>query len=99
MAAPRLILSMFVLMLAAITFSEGVRGIGRGKCCFRFNDTPLPKEKVVSYIRTNQRCSNSAVLFKTVAGRQLCAKPSNTWVQELINYLDTKAIPGQASNL
>ncbi|XP_039989249.1 C-C motif chemokine 4-like [Xiphias gladius] len=98
MAAPRLALSMFVLMLAVITLSEGLRGIGPKKCCFRFIENP-PKGRVVSYMRTSQRCSNPAVLLKTVAGRQLCAKSSATWVKELTSSLDAKSIQGEAYNL
>ncbi|XP_071345416.1 monocyte chemotactic protein 1B-like [Trachinotus anak] len=97
MAAPRLTLSVFVLMLAFITLSEGLRGTGPKKCCFRFHESPVQKERVLSYIKTSQRCPQPAVLLKTVAGRQLCAKPSASWVKDLISYLDAK--PGEVSNL
>ncbi|XP_026220507.1 C-C motif chemokine 4-like [Anabas testudineus] len=99
MAAPRLALSVFVLMLAAITLSEGLRGAGPKKCCFRFNDNPIPKERVVSYVKTSQRCSNPAILLSTVAGRQLCVKPSAAWVKDLISYMDNKYLKGETSNL
>ncbi|XP_078114108.1 monocyte chemotactic protein 1B-like [Sander vitreus] len=99
MAALRLALSVVVLMLAAITLSEGVRGVGPKRCCFRFNENEVPKDRVAGYIRTSQRCSNPAILLKTVAGRQLCVRPSATWVKQLISYLDAKSIPGETSNL
>ncbi|XP_032378372.1 monocyte chemotactic protein 1B-like [Etheostoma spectabile] len=99
MAAPRLALSVVVLMLAVIALSEGLRGVGPKRCCFRFNENEVPRDRVASYIRTSQRCSNPAVLLKTVAGRQLCVRPSATWVKQLISYLDAKAIPGETSNL
>ncbi|XP_059191748.1 monocyte chemotactic protein 1B-like [Centropristis striata] len=99
MAAARLSLSLFVLMLAVINLSEGLRGSGPKKCCFRFNENSIPKERVVGYHKTSQRCSNPAVLLKTVAGRQLCVRPSADWVKTIINYLDDKSFPGQASNL
>uniref|UniRef100_A0A3P9NH88 Chemokine interleukin-8-like domain-containing protein n=1 Tax=Poecilia reticulata TaxID=8081 RepID=A0A3P9NH88_POERE len=72
----------------------GLRGVGPKKCCFNFNDKPVSKERVVSYIKTSQRCYNSAILLNTVAGRQLCVKPSAPWVKDLISYLDTKNIFG-----
>ncbi|KAF0040506.1 hypothetical protein F2P81_006404 [Scophthalmus maximus] len=94
-----MVLSMFVLMLAAITLSEGLRGTGPKKCCFHFNKNSIPQERVVGYMKTSQRCSKPAVLLTTVAGRQMCAKPSATWVKELISHLDTKSKPGDVSNL
>ncbi|XP_029290090.1 C-C motif chemokine 4-like [Cottoperca gobio] len=102
MAALRLALSVFVLMLAAITLSEGLRGVGPKRCCFRFNEKEVPRDRVIGYIRTSQRCSKPAVLLQTVAGRvtrHLCASPSAPWVKNLISYLDTKAIPGEMSSL
>ncbi|XP_056242500.1 monocyte chemotactic protein 1B-like [Seriola aureovittata] len=99
MAAPRLSLSVFVLMLAVITLSEGLRGTGPKKCCFRFTEKAVPKEKVVSYVRTSQRCPQPAVLLNTVAGRQMCARPSAPWVKDLISYMNAKYIPGETSNL
>ncbi|KAL4004104.1 copper chaperone [Sarotherodon galilaeus] len=99
MAAPRLALSVVVLMLAVIAVTEGMRGAGPKKCCFRFNDQEVPKGRVVGYVKTSQRCSKPAILLNTVAGRQLCVRPSAPWVKQLISYLDAKAVPGQASNL
>ncbi|XP_070687071.1 monocyte chemotactic protein 1B-like [Pempheris klunzingeri] len=99
MAAPRLALSVLVLMLAVITLTEGMRGHGPKNCCFNFNEKPIPQARVVSYVKTSQRCSNPAILVKTVFGRQLCVRPSAPWVQKLISYLNTKAALGQTSNL
>ncbi|KAF7653859.1 hypothetical protein LDENG_00077720 [Lucifuga dentata] len=99
MAAARLALTVCVLMLAAIALTKGMRGPGPKKCCFRFNDRPVAKEKVVDYVRTSQQCTNPAVVFKTVLGRQLCARPSDSWVKELISYLDNKLLPGQMASV
>ncbi|XP_054476413.1 chemokine (C-C motif) ligand 35, duplicate 1 [Anoplopoma fimbria] len=99
MAAARLALSVLVLMLAAVTLTEGLRGAGPKRCCFRFNENEVPKDKVVGYIRTSQRCPKPAVLLKTVAGRQLCARPTDAWVKELISYLAAKSVAGETSNL
>ncbi|XP_074533050.1 chemokine (C-C motif) ligand 35, duplicate 1 [Halichoeres trimaculatus] len=99
MAAPRFALPVFVLLLAVIALSEGMRGDGPKRCCFKFHETPLAKGRVVSYMKTSQRCSNPAVLLTTVKGRQLCVRPSATWVKELISYLNTKPAPGETSIL
>ncbi|XP_037538590.1 monocyte chemotactic protein 1B-like [Nematolebias whitei] len=94
----RLTLSVVVVMLAGIALTEGLRGVGPKKCCFRFNNKQVSKEKVVGYMKTSQRCSNPAILLKTKAG-QLCVRPSEPWVKELISYLDTKNTPGDTTNL
>ncbi|XP_034389992.1 chemokine (C-C motif) ligand 35, duplicate 1 [Cyclopterus lumpus] len=99
MAAARLALTVLVLMLAAVTLTEGLRGVGAKKCCFRFNENEVARDKVVGYIRTSQRCSKPAVRLNTVAGRQLCTRPSAAWVKELIRHLDAKSVPGGTSNL
>ncbi|KAM4734905.1 monocyte chemotactic protein 1B-like [Anableps anableps] len=95
----RLALTAVVLMMAVIALTEGLRGVGPKKCCFKFNDKPVSKDKVVSYTKTSQRCSNPAILLNTVAGRQLCVRPSASWVKNLISYLDTKNVLGANSNL
>ncbi|KAM8890729.1 monocyte chemotactic protein 1B-like [Spinachia spinachia] len=99
MSAARLTLSVLVLMLAAATLTEGLRGAGPKKCCFRFNENEVPADSVVSYIKTSQRCSKPAILLKTVARRSLCVRPSATWVKELIGHLDAKSIRGERTNL
>ncbi|CAG5958349.1 unnamed protein product [Menidia menidia] len=99
MAAPRLALSLLVVMLALVALTEGMRGAGPKKCCFNFNTKVVAKERVAGYIKTSQRCSNPAILLKMVTGRQLCVKPSVQWVKDLITYLDVKAAPGESSTL
>ncbi|XP_024120001.1 monocyte chemotactic protein 1B [Oryzias melastigma] len=96
MAAARFCLPVLVLVLAALALTHGMRGAGPKKCCFRFNDIPIEKEKVVDYVKTSQRCSRPAVLLKTVAGRQLCVRPSAPWVKEIISYLSAE---GQSSSM
>ncbi|KAL6107359.1 ccl11 [Pungitius sinensis] len=99
MAAARLTLSVLVLMLAAATLTEGLRGAGPKRCCFRFNENEVPVDNVVGYVRTSQRCSKSAILLQTVARRSLCVRPSAPWVKELISHLDAKSVQGDRSNL
>ncbi|RVE71386.1 hypothetical protein OJAV_G00051300 [Oryzias javanicus] len=70
--------------------SSSRRGGGPKKCCSRFTDKPIKKEKVVQYVKTSQRCSSDGVLLKTVAGRQRCVRPSAPWVKEIISYLNAE---------
>nr|ACO08606.1 Small inducible cytokine A4 precursor [Oncorhynchus mykiss] len=92
MFTPRLaMLSVLVLVLSAITFSEGLRmSSGPEKCCFTFAERQIPRGRVVGYTKTSQQCSNQAVMFKTQKGRQVCARPSDRWVKDYINILDGK---------
>uniref|UniRef100_A0A8C7RX76 C-C motif chemokine n=1 Tax=Oncorhynchus mykiss TaxID=8022 RepID=A0A8C7RX76_ONCMY len=92
MFTPRLaMLSVLVLVLSAITFTEGLRmASGPKKCCFTFADRQIPRGRVVGYTKTSQQCSNPAILFKTRAGRQVCARSSDRWVKDYINFLDSK---------
>ncbi|CAN9499494.1 unnamed protein product [Ophioblennius macclurei] len=99
MSAPRLVLSVVVLMFICASVTEAMRGAGPRKCCFRFNDSPVPQNRVVGYVKTSQRCSNPAILLRTVAGRQLCVRPSDPWVQDLITSLDAAVVPGETSHL
>ncbi|XP_068169407.1 monocyte chemotactic protein 1B-like [Antennarius striatus] len=99
MAAPRLTPAVLVLMLAVIALTEGMRGAGPKKCCTRFNEREVNRNRVVGYIKTSQRCTNPAILLKTVTGRSLCVRPSAVWVKELISYLDARPAPGETSNL
>ncbi|KAG7473209.1 hypothetical protein MATL_G00093230 [Megalops atlanticus] len=92
MASSRLmLLAACVVLLCAVTLTEGLRmASGPKKCCFQFEDRPLPLKRVVSYKMTSPQCTKRAVLFKTVAGRQVCARPTDSWVQSHMTYLDEK---------
>uniref|UniRef100_A0A3B5N1T6 Chemokine interleukin-8-like domain-containing protein n=1 Tax=Xiphophorus couchianus TaxID=32473 RepID=A0A3B5N1T6_9TELE len=39
------------------------------------------------------------VWLNTVAGRQMCVRPSASWVKDLISYLETKDVSGANTNL
>ncbi|XP_056138187.1 monocyte chemotactic protein 1B-like [Lampris incognitus] len=99
MSAPRLALSVLVLVLAAIALSEGMRGTGPKRCCFAFTERQIAKKRVISYTNTSQQCTNRAVLLKVRAGYKLCARPSDPWVMDIISYLQAKSTPGQLTKL
>uniref|UniRef100_A0A2K5NTX8 Chemokine interleukin-8-like domain-containing protein n=1 Tax=Cercocebus atys TaxID=9531 RepID=A0A2K5NTX8_CERAT len=46
----------------------------------------LPRNFVVDYYETSSLCSQQ--LFQTKRGKQVCADPSETWVQEYVNDLE-----------
>nr|XP_057942306.1 chemokine (C-C motif) ligand 35, duplicate 1 [Doryrhamphus excisus] len=86
-----------LVLLVALT--EGLRGRGPEDCCFRFQERAIPKERVLSYVKTRQRCSVPAVRLKTVAGRHVCARASAWWARDLVRHLDSKTRPGNAFGL
>ncbi|KAL0968255.1 hypothetical protein UPYG_G00264360 [Umbra pygmaea] len=98
MFTPRLaMLAVLVLVLSALTISEGLRmASGPKKCCFEFVDRQISRKRVVSYTMTSQQCSNPAVLFKTLKGGQVCARPSEKWVKDYIQFLDSKTAGKQS---
>ncbi|KAL7862711.1 hypothetical protein SRHO_G00116950 [Serrasalmus rhombeus] len=97
MAALRLLLlSAVVVLLSAVTFSEGMRyGSAPKTCCFDFTRQPVKLSLVKAYSFTSQQCSKQAVLFMTRKGRQVCARPTDTWVQEYIKVLNSKTSGSQ----
>ncbi|XP_055112562.1 C-C motif chemokine 4-like isoform X5 [Symphalangus syndactylus] len=52
-------------------------------CCFSYTARKLPRNFVVDYYETSSLCSQPAVV-----GKQVCADPSETWVQEYVNDLE-----------
>uniref|UniRef100_A0A8C6TJJ0 Chemokine interleukin-8-like domain-containing protein n=1 Tax=Neogobius melanostomus TaxID=47308 RepID=A0A8C6TJJ0_9GOBI len=97
--AARLTLSALVLIIAAISLSQALRGTGPKKCCFNFNTKPVLEKRVTGYTLTHPRCPKAAVLLMMKTGRELCLNPSAAWVQQLIRRLDSKAAVGQTSCL
>uniref|UniRef100_F6TC33 C-C motif chemokine n=1 Tax=Equus caballus TaxID=9796 RepID=F6TC33_HORSE len=57
-------------------------------CCFSYTLRKLPRNFVVDYYETSSLCSQPAVVFQTKKGRQVCANPSDDWVQEYMDDLE-----------
>ncbi|XP_067292461.1 chemokine (C-C motif) ligand 35, duplicate 1 [Pseudorasbora parva] len=90
MTASRFVIfSAVAVLLCAVSLSEGMR-ISPQKCCFSYTDRPLPFRLVADYSMTSQQCNKEAVLFKTVKGRQVCANPTDSWVQSHMKTIDNK---------
>ncbi|XP_059936577.1 C-C motif chemokine 4 isoform X2 [Mesoplodon densirostris] len=52
-------------------------------CCFSYTLRKLPRNFVIDYYETSSLCSQPAVV-----GRQVCANPSDPWVQEYMDDLE-----------
>ncbi|XP_020790981.1 chemokine (C-C motif) ligand 35, duplicate 1 [Boleophthalmus pectinirostris] len=84
----RLSLFVLVLVIASISLSQALRGTGPKKCCFKFTK-PVQESKVRGYMLTHQQCPIAGVLLKMKNGF-MCAKPSESWVQELMRRIDSR---------
>ncbi|XP_004707034.1 C-C motif chemokine 4 [Echinops telfairi] len=57
-------------------------------CCFSYTLRKLPRNFVMDYYETSSLCSKPAVVFQTRRGKQICANPSDPWVQEYVDDLE-----------
>ncbi|KAM4842990.1 C-C motif chemokine 4 [Thomomys bottae] len=57
-------------------------------CCFSYTLKKIPRNYVTDYYETSSLCSQPAVVFQTKKGRQVCANPSDSWVQEYVDDLE-----------
>uniref|UniRef100_A0A667I3J6 C-C motif chemokine n=1 Tax=Lynx canadensis TaxID=61383 RepID=A0A667I3J6_LYNCA len=57
-------------------------------CCFKYTLRKIPIRFVADYSRTHKQCSSPGIILHTRRGRQICANPSDAWVQEYISNLD-----------
>ncbi|XP_055047775.1 chemokine (C-C motif) ligand 35, duplicate 1 [Misgurnus anguillicaudatus] len=97
MTASRLVVFSAILMiLGAITISEGMR-IGPKRCCFSFQSRQVPIKQIIGYSMTSQQCPMQAVLFKTKRGSQICANPTDSWVQKHMETFNSKPAGAQGT--
>ncbi|XP_040857243.1 C-C motif chemokine 4-like isoform X2 [Ochotona curzoniae] len=52
-------------------------------CCFSYTLKQIPRQYVMDYFETSSLCSQPAVV-----GKQVCANPSESWVQEYVDQLE-----------
>ncbi|XP_054449188.1 C-C motif chemokine 3-like [Pteronotus mesoamericanus] len=60
-------------------------------CCFSYTSRQIPRKFIADYFETSSQCSQPGVIFLTKRSRQVCADPSQTWVQEYITDLELNA--------
>uniref|UniRef100_U3IPB1 C-C motif chemokine n=3 Tax=Anas TaxID=8835 RepID=U3IPB1_ANAPP len=56
-------------------------------CCFSYTSHKLPKKLILRYYVTSTSCSLPALVFITKKGREVCANPSDTWVQRYLQNM------------
>ncbi|XP_053424953.1 C-C motif chemokine 16 [Nycticebus coucang] len=52
-------------------------------CCLKYHEKVLPRKLVAGY-RKALNCHLPAIIFVTKRNREVCANPSDKWVQEYI---------------
>ncbi|KFP87499.1 PREDICTED: C-C motif chemokine 4-like [Acanthisitta chloris] len=78
------------LLLLAASFSQtlcGPDGSNRPVCCFSYTQHKLPQNLILRHYSTSTSCPKAAIVFITKKGRQVCANPSDTWVQSYLQSL------------
>ncbi|NWS60251.1 CCL4 protein, partial [Chunga burmeisteri] len=65
-----------------------------GPCCFQYITRAFPSSLIKSYEYTGSHCFKPAVIFITVRGKLICAKPDDKWVQAIMNHLKNNAGSG-----
>ncbi|XP_032440158.1 uncharacterized protein LOC116733417 [Xiphophorus hellerii] len=64
---------------------------GSYQCCYKFFRLPMNKNLISSYSMTDNRCTKTAVVLTGKKGRNICADPSQPWVKNVMNFLDTES--------
>ncbi|NXE96671.1 CCL4 protein, partial [Menura novaehollandiae] len=78
------------LLLIAASFSQtfsGPVGPDLPICCFTYAQHKLPQKLIVRHYVTGTSCPQSAIVFVTKKGRQVCADPNDTWVKSYLQNL------------
>ncbi|NXE96667.1 CCL4 protein, partial [Menura novaehollandiae] len=79
------------ILIVALCYQTSAAPLGSDpptSCCFSYTSRQLPRNFVRDYYETNSQCPQPAVVFVTRKGREVCADPSEPWVQEYMTSLE-----------
>uniref|UniRef100_G3U0E4 Chemokine interleukin-8-like domain-containing protein n=2 Tax=Loxodonta africana TaxID=9785 RepID=G3U0E4_LOXAF len=83
-----------LLCIAALcthVFSTPIGADSPTACCFSYVSRQMKFKSITDYYETNSQCSKPGIIFITKKNQQVCAKPSEAWVQEYITNLELNA--------
>uniref|UniRef100_A0A9J7YH04 C-C motif chemokine n=1 Tax=Cyprinus carpio carpio TaxID=630221 RepID=A0A9J7YH04_CYPCA len=80
-----------LVLFAFCSLAQSEFSQGPDKCCFSFSNVKIPVKQVESYHTTHLECHRTGVIFITKAQREICADPTERWVQRLMNLVDLRA--------
>ncbi|XP_072500996.1 C-C motif chemokine 4-like [Notamacropus eugenii] len=79
---------LLVMAFSSLASSVQVGSDPPTSCCFSYVSQQIPRKFVTDYFETSNLCSQPAVVFQTKRGRQVCANPSDAWVQSYVEDLE-----------
>ncbi|NWH65136.1 CCL4 protein, partial [Geococcyx californianus] len=85
---------LFVAVLCYQVSSSPISVNLSGPCCVQYSTKAFPVSRIVKYEHTGSHCLQPAVIFTTVAGKMVCGKPDDKWVQDIVNQQEDNAGSG-----
>ncbi|KAK7121680.1 hypothetical protein R3I93_022686 [Phoxinus phoxinus] len=61
-----------------------------GNCCMEFSKVKIPVKVVKSYYWTSSACPRRAIVFQTIAGKEICVDRETTWVNGHVAKVDKR---------
>ncbi|NXK46786.1 CCL4 protein, partial [Chauna torquata] len=84
MKVSAVVLALLLIAASCSQTSSAPVGPDHPSCCFSYTSRKLPQRLVLRYYSTSTSCSLPAVVFITKKGREVCANPSDAWVQSYL---------------
>uniref|UniRef100_A0A673FR96 C-C motif chemokine n=1 Tax=Sinocyclocheilus rhinocerous TaxID=307959 RepID=A0A673FR96_9TELE len=81
---------LITLHFSSVFFPIVIQGLD--KCCFSFYNAKIPVKQIESYHTTHLECHRTGIIFITKAQREICADPTERWVQMAMNMVDLRNI-------
>ncbi|XP_043861409.1 C-C motif chemokine 4-like isoform X1 [Dromiciops gliroides] len=80
-----------ILLLIAFSSLASTAPMGSDpptSCCFSYIRQQINRKFVADYYETSSLCSQPGVVFLLRKGQQVCANPSEAWVQSYVEHLE-----------